>query len=121
MIFSAKFFREIGVWPAGTFLSDLFCCSGVSGCTHENSSGQMESSLCAVICCFRPFVIFDRADDEFDFIGGFQMRDVFQTIAFDFAAAGAFQIHDAADTRINFGDVVRAAGLDQNGEAVVAE
>jgi hypothetical protein len=35
---------------------------------------------------FRPFVIFERADDEFDFVGGFQMRDVFKPIARDFAA-----------------------------------
>ena len=52
MIFSASSRREIGVCPAGTFFSDLFCCSGASGCTQENSSGQIAASLCAAICCF---------------------------------------------------------------------
>jgi len=49
-----------------------------------------------------PLVIFNRADDEFDFVGGFQMRDVLETVARDFAAGGTFQIHDAADARVNF-------------------
>ena len=68
-----------------------------------------------------PRVIFRRADDKFDFIGCLQVREVFKTVACHLAAAGAFQIHDAADARVNFRNVMRAAGLDEDGEAGVAE
>ena len=82
MIFSASSCREIGVCPAGTFFSDLCCCSGASGCTHEKSSGHTKSQFVFGDLLFRPLVIFQRADDEFDFVGGFQMRNVFKAVAF---------------------------------------
>ena len=41
-----------------------------------------------------PRVIFHGADDELDFIGGLEVRDVLPTIALRFTAAGAFQVHE---------------------------
>lgn len=70
---------------------------------------------------FGPLVIFDRSDDEFHFVAGFQVPYVFQTIAFDFAAGRAFQIHDATDTGIDGADVESAAGFNEDSEARVAQ
>ena len=49
------------------------------------------------------------------------MREVFPAITGNFAAAGAFQVHDSPDPGVHRRDVVRAAGFEQNGEALVAE
>ena len=70
---------------------------------------------------FCPVVIFLCADDKFDFVRGFQMRNVGKMISVRLAAGRTFQIHDAADARINFRNIVRAARFQQNGEAFVAE
>ena len=42
-------------------------------------------------------------------------------IAFGFAAAGAFEVHNAADAGIDGRNIVGTAGFDQDGEAVIAE
>jgi len=70
---------------------------------------------------FGPFVVFQRADDEFDFVGGFQMGEVVGTIAGGFAGGGTFQVHDAANSGIHFGEVVRAAGFQEDGETGLAK
>src|SRR5437660_12669911 len=49
MIRSASSRLVSGVWPSGTFLSDLSCCSAVNGATHENRTGQISVSLCSAI------------------------------------------------------------------------
>src|ERR1039458_1099106 len=56
-----------------------------------------------------PLIIFNRADDEFDFVGRFQEFEICPAIAFGLAAAGTFQIHDAPDARVNRRDVMRTA------------
>jgi len=68
-----------------------------------------------------PLVIFNGADDELDFVGRFQVFEVFPAIASGLAAAGAFQIHDAPDARVNRRDVMRAAGFEQHGETIIAK
>src|SRR5438552_228654 len=70
---------------------------------------------------FGPPVILLGANDELDFIGAFQMRQVLPTIAVLFAAARAFQVHDAAHARVHRRDVERAAGFEEHGETVVAK
>jgi len=69
----------------------------------------------------RPVVIFDRADDELDFVSGLQVRKIFQEVARDLAAARAFQIHDAPHARVHGRNVQRAAGFNEHGVAVVAK
>ena len=63
----------------------------------------------------RPLVVFDRADDELDFVSGFELREVAPAIPFDLATAGAFQIHDPAHARIHLRNVKRAAGFEEHG------
>lgn len=70
---------------------------------------------------FGPDVILHRADDEFDFVSGFEVSNIFPAIALDLATTGAFQIHDAMHARVDAGDIVRAAGFEQDDEAVVAK
>ena len=70
---------------------------------------------------FGPVVILLRADDKLHFVGSFQVRDVFKTVARHLAAARTFQIHDAAHARIDLRNVVRAAGFDQHRETFVAQ
>ena len=50
-----------------------------------------------------------------------KMREVFPAVAGRFAAARAFQIHDAPHARIDWRDVQRAAGFQQDGKAGVAQ
>jgi hypothetical protein len=70
---------------------------------------------------FGPLIIFQCADDEFDFVSGFQMRDVLREIAGNFAGGGAFEVHDAMDARVHFRYVMRAAGFQEDGEAGITE
>jgi hypothetical protein len=70
---------------------------------------------------FRPVVILLRADDELDLVSRFEVRNVFPAIAFDLAAAGTFQVHDAPDPRVNGRNIMRAAGFKQHGETIIAE
>ena len=58
-----------------------------------------------------PVVIFARADYAFHFIGGAEVLQVCGQVAFALAAAGAFEIDDAMDARVNAADVMRAAGF----------
>jgi hypothetical protein len=69
----------------------------------------------------RPFVVLNGADDELHFISRHEVRNVLPTIARDFATAWALEIHDAAHARIDRRDVMRAAGFEEHGEAVVAK
>lgn len=68
-----------------------------------------------------PVVIFLRADDELDLVGRFQVRNISKAVAGNFAAGGAFQIHDAMDAGINLRNVVCAAGFDEHGETRFAK
>ena len=86
-----------------------------------NEQGANGSQVVFGDLLFHPGVIFHGADDEFDFVGAFQVREIFPTVAVDLAAAGAFEIHDAADARVHGGDVMCAAGFEQDGVAGVAE
>lgn len=70
---------------------------------------------------FGPVVILNCSHDEFDFVSGFQMFEIFEAISFAFAAAGTFQIHDSANPRVDLGDVVRATGFEENSELIVAK
>jgi len=70
---------------------------------------------------FGPVVIFAGADDAFDFVGGAEVCEIALEVPFVLAAAGAFQVDDAMDAGIDGGDVVRAAGFEEHGEAGVAE
>ena len=70
---------------------------------------------------FGPVVIFAGGDDAFEFVSGAEMGEIAFEIFFVFAAAGAFEVDDAMDARIDGGDVVRAAGFEKHGEAGVAE
>ncbi len=50
---------------------------------------------------FGPVVILVCADDEFYFVRGAQVRDVLVTVARGFPTRRAFEIHDAAHTRVD--------------------
>ena len=69
----------------------------------------------------RPLVVLDCANDKLDFIRGFQVREVFPTVPRDLTAAGAFQVHDPPHAWVNAGNVQRAAGFQEHGEAVVTK
>jgi hypothetical protein len=62
-----------------------------------------------------PLVIFHRANDELDFVRGFELHNVFPAVARHLAARRAFQIHDSPDAGINFRNVLRAAGFHEHG------
>jgi len=68
-----------------------------------------------------PFVVFDCADNELDFVDALQETDVFPAVAGDFAAAGALQVHDSMNAPINRFEVVGAAGFEQNGKARITQ
>ena len=53
-----------------------------------------------------PFVVFAAAHDEFDFIEGTEVRDVFHTVASAFAAGRGLEVHDAMDAGIDFRDIM---------------
>ena len=68
-----------------------------------------------------PVVILPGTDDEFDFIGTLQMRQIFPPIARVFTAAGTFEVHNSPNPGIDGRDIVSAARLQQDGEAIIAE
>ena len=68
-----------------------------------------------------PVVVLGGANDEFDFVGGFEQRHVCPAVALEFAAAGAFQVHDAPHARVHCGDVHGATGFQEDGVPVVAQ
>src|SRR5215470_14423442 len=70
---------------------------------------------------FGPLVILESAHHEFDFIRRFEMLQVFQPIAFAFAAARAFEVHNSKDTRNDLGNVMRATGFEQHGKSDIAQ
>ena len=49
------------------------------------------------------------------------MRQIFPPISRHLAAAGTFQIHDTPDAGIQPGNIMRATGLDQHRETVIAQ
>ena len=70
---------------------------------------------------FCPLVIFYRSNDELHFVGFAEMLNIFPTVARFFATAGRLQIHDAPHARVNFRNIVRATGLDQDDQPSVAQ
>jgi len=62
----------------------------------------------------RPFVVGAIGDDEFDFVAHRQMVEVAPEIAFTFAAARTFEVHDLDDARVEPADVDRARSFDHH-------
>jgi len=63
----------------------------------------------------RPLIVGAIFDDEFDLIVRLQNFEIRPVIALDFAAAGAFEIDDLDDARIEPGEIETAAGFNQHG------
>ncbi len=62
-----------------------------------------------------PLIIAAIFDDEFNLIVRLQDFEVRPVVAFDFAAAGAFEINNLDDARIEPGEIEAAAGFDEHG------
>ena len=62
----------------------------------------------------RPKIILPRPDDELDLVVLGEMRNVFIPVSFHLAASGRLEIHYSMDARINPGNVMGSAGLDQH-------
>ena len=58
-----------------------------------------------------PLIILTGADDEFHLVARPKVFEVAIQIPLTFAAAGAFEVDDAMDARVDGGEVVRAAGF----------
>lgn len=110
-----------GRLAGGNFFQRFILLLGCEGVHPGNEQWANGSEVVFRDLLFHPGVIFHGADDEFDFVGAFQVRQVFPAIAFGLTAAGTFEIHDAADAGVHGGDVMRAAGFEQDGVAGVAE
>src|SRR5690606_2940984 len=69
----------------------------------------------------RPFVVLAARDDELQRIAGRQQPKVLEAVARAFAGARRLHVDDPADPRIHAADVVRAAGLETDLVARIAE
>lgn len=69
----------------------------------------------------RPVIVGTIGDDELDLIVRPQVLEVRPQVALGFAAAGRLQVHDADGAGIARADVDRAAGLDQQRPARIAQ
>jgi hypothetical protein len=68
-----------------------------------------------------PLVVLTGTDDEFDFVALGEVGDVGVEVAGGLAGGGGLEVDDAMDAGIDAGDVVGAAGLDEDGAAGIAE
>lgn len=68
----------------------------------------------------RPFVIFNCPHDKLDFVGRFQLLQIFQAIPVGFAATRTFEVHDSVDPCVDLRDIVSAAGFKQHSKPAIA-
>jgi hypothetical protein len=68
----------------------------------------------------RPLVIFSRSNDKLHLITTVQKRDIRIEILAVLATRGRLQIHDSVHARVDSGDVVRTAGLDEHRSICIA-
>src|SRR5690606_18689154 len=69
----------------------------------------------------RPLVIAAARDHELQRVGGGQERQILEPVPRALAGAGRLDVDDAADARIDDGDVVGASGLETYGVSGIAQ
>lgn len=116
-----EFFARDWMEPRGNRLEDgralVFLQRRNPGKEYRAAGGQVVLGE----LLFGPLVVLGGSDDEFDFVGGFEVGNILEAIPRDLAAGRALEIHDAADARVDRRDVEGAAGFDQNSVAEVAK
>lgn len=70
---------------------------------------------------FGPVVISAVGEDELDLVLRGEVAEVGVTVLVGLAAARGFDVHDLDDARVHVGNVLGAAGFEQDGETEIAE